>query len=146
MAKNLTREEIFNALKDRRCVAVTNVNRMLIDFTINNQSVGSGSEVYVPEINSPRMINCSVAGTAPISNVTVIKNNETFYIVEGTGDDPQNLSNYKINFSILDTEPITGIACDKEHNTGGRDFYYIRVMQINVGAGWIGPIWVNPSS
>ncbi|MCX6667917.1 MAG: DUF3604 domain-containing protein [Euryarchaeota archaeon] len=144
MARELTRDEIFNALKDRRCVAVTNVNRMIIDFTIDGKGIGDGSEVNVSNTNSSRIINCSVAGTSPIKNVTIVKNNETFYFVNGIGSDPLNFTNYKLNFSIIDTEPITGIAWDEEHNTGGRDFYYIRVIQTNGGAGWIGPIWVNP--
>jgi len=145
LAKDLTRGEIFNSLKDRKCIAVTNVNRMIVDFDINGQKVGDGSELHVPSINSPRIINCSIAGTSPIGNVTIMKNNEIFHIVQGTGEDPKNLSNYKLSFSILDTKPITGIGWDNEENTKGKDFYYLRIKQTNGGAGWIGPIWVNPN-
>jgi len=142
-AKSFTREEIFNSLKDRKCIAVTNVNRMIMDFSINGQTIGDGSEVYVSGVNSPRIINCSVAGTAPISNITVVKNNQTYFVMEGLGQDPQNLSHYKINFTVIDKEPITGMTWDEEQNTGGRDVYYIRVLQTNKGAAWMGPIWVN---
>jgi len=143
-AKELSRGGIFDALKNRRCVAVSNLNRMIVNFTVNDKEVGDGSEVYVPDINTPRIINCSIAGTAPIKNITVVKNNQIFYVEPGKGLDPNNFSNYKLNFSILDTEPITGTAWDEENNTGGRDFYYLRVLQINGWAGWVGPIWVNP--
>jgi hypothetical protein len=118
---------------------------MLIDFTVNDKTVGDVSEVYVSNTNSPRIINCSIAGTAPIKTVTLVKNNETFYTKNGTGTNPQKISNYKINLSIVDTEPITGISWDEKQSTNGRDFYYIRVIQTNGWAGWIGPIWVNPS-
>jgi len=144
LAKNLTRNEIFNAIKDRRCIAVTNTNRMLIDFTINGETVGNGSEVYVKNVYTQRTINVSIAGTAPIKNVTIVKNNRTFYYENEKGIDPLNLSNYKVNFSIIDDEPITGIAWNDTQNTNGRDFYYVRVIQQNGWAAWMGPIWVNP--
>jgi hypothetical protein len=144
MARELTRDEIFNALKDRRCVAVTNANRMLIDFTINGQGVGGGSEINISNTTSARIINCSVAGTAPIKNVTIVKNNKTFYYENGKGIDPLNFSNYKVKFSITDGEAITGIAWNSTQNTQGRDFYYVRVIQQNGWAAWMGPIWVNP--
>lgn len=143
MAKNLTRKEIFNNLKDRRCIAVRSVDRILIDFTVNGFGVGNGSELYLGNINTSRVINVSVAGTAPLYNITVIKNNETLYYVRDVGSNRKNISQYRYNFSVTDTEPIKGIAWNETHNTNGRDFYYVRVIQTNKAAAWIGPIWIN---
>ena len=143
-AKNLTRKEIFSALKDRRCIAATNCNRLIANFTVNNKGIGSGSEVHVKDTNTPRYINCSVSGTAPIVNISVIKNNDTFYYYKNLQTDTLNLSLYQVNFSIIDNEPITGVSWDEELGTDGRDFYYLRIKQSNNWYGWMGPIWVNP--
>jgi len=145
-AKELTRDEIFNGLKDRRCVAVTRVDRILIDFSVNGYAIGNGSEISVSNRDSPRVINCSIAGTAPISNVTLVKNNESLLCIAQNSTDPQNLTNYKINFTYIDAEPITGVSWDCNHNTNVQDYYYIRVIQTNGEAAWIGPIWVNSLS
>lgn len=156
-AKNLTREDIFNSFKDRKCIGVKGTDtRMIVDFTVNGKMVGDGSVVSVDNTNSPREIKCSVAGTAPLVSVTVVKNNRDFYTFQGTSLDDSDLSSYKADFSITDTEQITGMAwipgeySNHEGGTGGKDVYYIRVLQKDYnasgGAGWMGPIWVEAQS
>jgi len=149
MAEDLTRDGIFNALKDRRCIAAKGGHtRMLIDFKVNGQTVGGSSVVKVPGADSPRTIECSVAGTAPLTSVALIKNNETLYSIDIQGNE-QDLSTYQANFSFTDVQPVTGTTWSaSEYNsfkggTNGEDYYYIRVLQSDGCAGWIGPIWVE---
>ena len=60
LAPNLTRDEIFNALKNRTCYATTG-DRILLDFTANGHPMGSIIP-YTPELQ----IHASVTGTAPL--------------------------------------------------------------------------------
>lgn len=143
-AKNLTRQDIFDALKNRRVVAITDANRMIIDFTINGKSIIDGSTILIDNEDEPRNIKVSVAGTAPIKSITIVKNNKDFYSYLGKGSDIHNFDNYKATFSITDSDEIKGINYDDKRGNEGLDFYYIRVLQANErGAGWLGPIWVG---
>jgi len=149
MAENLTRESVFDALKDRRCVATSGAGtRMIIDFTVNGHTVGDGSVVEVSDAYAPREIECTVAGTAPLSSVVLVKNNETVFEVEIDGD-AEDISAYKAEFSFTDAEPVSGVSWSAGNysqfagSTGGKDYYYIRAVQSDGGAGWMGPIWVD---
>jgi len=149
MAENLTRDGIFDALKDRRCIAVSGAGtRMIIDFTVNNHTVGDGSVVKLDSASTPREIACTVAGTAPLSRVALVKNNETVFEVKIDGD-AEDLSTYRTEFSFTDREPVRGISWSAGDysqfvgSTKGKDYYYIRVVQSDGRAGWMGPIWVE---
>lgn len=148
MAENLTRESVFNALKDRRCIAVSGGNtRMIIDLTVNGQTAGGGSVVKITNASSPRKIECIVAGTAPLSSVALVKNNQTIFSTKIDGN-AQDLSTYKTEFSFTDTEPVSGVLWRDEYSgfergTEGKDYYYVRVVQSDGSAGWISPIWVE---
>ncbi len=65
LAESLTRDAVFNALKNRRCYGTTGP-RIDLDFTINGQPMGS-----VIETAGPLQISASVRGTAPIESLTL---------------------------------------------------------------------------
>lgn len=70
IAPELTREAIFDALRKRRCYAVSG-DRIAIDFTVNGQPMGSELEA-----TDVREIAVGVAGWDEISMVELIRNGE----------------------------------------------------------------------
>ncbi|MGA1198611.1 MAG: DUF3604 domain-containing protein, partial [Candidatus Latescibacterota bacterium] len=72
-AKELTREGIWEALKARRCYG-TNGRRILVDFHVNGQPMGSEMEVAHP----PEM-GVVVCATAPVEKVDVFRGTEIIY-------------------------------------------------------------------
>lgn len=72
-ARELTREAIFDALRRRRCYAVTG-DRILLDFAVND--AGMGRELpHAPE----RRIRVAVRGWDAIDRVEVLKNNRVIH-------------------------------------------------------------------
>lgn len=65
LAESLTRNAVFDALKNRRCYGTTGP-RIDLDFTVNGQSMGS-----VFETDGPLQIAANVRGTAPIESLTL---------------------------------------------------------------------------
>lgn len=70
LAEALTRDAIFDALKERRCYGTTGP-RIDLDFTINNQPMGS-----VIEVDGPLEVAATVRGTAAIESLTLYRGKE----------------------------------------------------------------------
>ena len=64
LANELTRDEVFAALKNRRCYATTG-GRMLLDFTANGQPMGS----ILPADTNHLHIEAAVTGDAPLESL-----------------------------------------------------------------------------
>jgi len=166
---DLSRDNVFDSLQDRSCFATTWVNRPYINFSINGTTVGvNDSTFYVPALNSWREINVTICAdgvsmtsstTSTIKKVDIFKNSDTLWKTYSP-----NTALFKIN--EFDNDTITGanytdyIQKDgqyyiNEHslkpiadpegelNSGGFDYYYVRVLDSNDAAAWIGPIWVG---
>ena len=121
IAKDLTRESIFYALKERRCYATTGT-RILLNFKINNHIMGQ--EIKLSSKKKSRRIYIHVAGTAPIEELFIIRNNEEIKVYE-------NLEK-TIEINFKDSEPL-----DKS------TYYYIRLIQEDGEKAWSSPIWLN---
>ena len=121
--KELTREAIFDAIKNRRCYATTNA-RILGFFDINGNI--SGSEIDYND-NKPLMIKVEFYGTGDIEIMQIIKNGKIISSTQGTG---RNLE-----FELED------IPDKKGHN-----YYYVRMKQIDGEMAWLSPIFVNLTS
>lgn len=157
--KNLTRKDVFNALKNRACYATSHVDRMIIDFKINGKSFYEASSLTVnPE--EPKIIEVAVAGDGNMNNskikmIELVKDNKVIYTHYG-----RSLTEY---FQYTDYEPITGVEykggffengkfkisslskklLDDRPSLKGEDFYYIRVTEENGEMGWAGPVWIK---
>ena len=75
MAPEKTTDAIFDAMKDTKVYAVTSAQRILIDMAMNGE--GMGERLPYTE---DRRIRARVMGTAPITEVSVVKNGETVYV------------------------------------------------------------------
>ncbi len=173
---NLTREGVFSGLENQRIYANSDHGRPILTFHINGTSVGGGSTFLASNSNDHREINIFLAQDgAPVAlkskaasvtpnwipnwnaNIEIIKNGELWHT--------EVISSPIVNFSIIDTEPITGTSyeksCIKRGNnyyinqysdnpidpstltTGGFDYYLIRVIGNNGRISYAGPIWVE---
>ncbi|RJS84807.1 DUF3604 domain-containing protein, partial [Candidatus Bathyarchaeota archaeon] len=130
-AKRFTREDIFEAISNRRVYA-TNGSRIFIDFRINDAFIG---EECISK-DKPK-IKVRVEATKRPVKVDIYRNGELIHSVRENKE--------KISFSYIDRE------CPK-----GKSFYYITVLQhekvpsypsnVAVAKGnraWSSPIWVH---
>jgi hypothetical protein len=143
-APELTRESIFESLRSRRVYGTSQPHRILVDFRIEGVRVGEqDSTVTVESRKSPRTVSLSVAGTAPVTDATVVKNNEPWRRA-GHDDDSESFDAYTVERSWIDERPLTGMSWGDER-TSEADVYYVRVRQADGGMAWAGPVWVERS-
>jgi len=124
-AEELTRQAIFAALRARRCYATTGP-RILVTFTVNGAAMGS--EIVAASAERPRVVKALVAGTAPITRVDVVRNNDDAHTLR-----PQS------------TECALEWTDDSPLPPGG-SFYYLRVVQSDGHMAFASPVWVDPPS
>ncbi|MBN2290228.1 MAG: DUF3604 domain-containing protein [Candidatus Glassbacteria bacterium] len=120
-ADTLTRQAIFGALWDRRVYATTGA-RILLEFSVNGQTMGGELELSDP--SAARKIRVMVEGTDSLEYLAVIKNNREFYRQSGSGKGLQ--------VEITDDSPVAGT-----------DFYYVRAVQQDGHLAWASPVWVS---
>jgi hypothetical protein len=146
-APELTRASIFDAMRSRRTYGTTQPHRILVDFAIDGVAVGErDSTVTVDARETPREVAVSVAGTAPLQRVRVIKNNRVWQTVEGTANPDAPIDDFTVEAAWTDDDPVCGMQWDHDRGTGA-DVYYVRVTQASrpddyPGMAWAGPIWV----
>jgi hypothetical protein len=147
-APELTRESLFAALRSRRTYGTTQPHRILLSLAVDGVAVGEAdSTVVLDAPDDPREVSVSVAGTAPLERVRVVKNNRPWRTVEGTADHDAPLDAFTCEATWTDDAPVTGMQWDETRGTAA-DVYYVRVVQAArpddfPGMAWAGPIWVE---
>ena len=134
MARELTRDAIWEALHERRCYATTG-DRILLDFTLNDAPMGTDLAVDLAEFG-PRHFAMRVAGTYRIDSIELLCNNEVVYtthpqsdVWEGEWTDTESLSALALMPTFPDDRPFV--------------YYYLRVTQGNRQTAWASPIWLT---
>jgi hypothetical protein len=122
-AGDLTRESLFEALRQRRCYATTGA-RILLDFRLNGRRMG---EVIREERSGKRELSVLAAGTGRLATAEILKNNVVVHTVQGSG-----------KVMRLEWEDPAG-----DRGGGPEDFYYVRVNQIDGNRAWSSPIWIG---
>ena len=125
-APELTREALFDALKSRRCYGTTGA-RIILDFTLNDQPMGSILEVEGGEVS--REVYAYVRGTDAINRVEVVQNGKV--VETGTPHHRDRQDVYSLKWR--DTTALEANA-----------YYYIRVIQTDGEMAWSSPIWIKP--
>ncbi len=121
LARDFTREGVFEALHDRRCYATTG-ERIILDFRLNGLLMGS--EIETDDDHLMRKIEVRAVGTCPLRDIVVVKNNaDTLY-----------------HRCSRDREAIT---CNDDAFIKKTDCYYVRVTQQDGEIAWSSPIWVT---
>ena len=118
LAKDLTRESVMDALRNRRCYATSGV-RILLDFQADGHLMGEEYETSTPPKFSVRVI-----GSAPIYYMTLVRNNRDIYFNGADANEGK--------FTYTDDMVQPGVS-----------FYYVRVLQRDGAMAWSSPIWVN---
>ena len=135
-AGKLTREAIFDALRDRHCYATTG-DRILLSFKVND--VRMGKEVKISSLSKdandrPRRVAVKAEGTALIKKIEVVRNNEVVYTHK-----KRDLS---AEFQWEDNVPLAQIALSPTYmGDVPFVFYYCRLTQENGQMAWSSPVW-----
>ena len=120
-AEELTRESIWKALQEKRVYATSGA-RIIIDFHINNETMGQ--IIPVGDAQTVRNITGRVIGTDVIKEVVIIKNGSTLYAEKGQGRN--------MNISYSDKTPLKA-----------GDYYYLRAIQEDDEIAWSSPVWLD---
>lgn len=123
LARELTREAVFDALRHRRNYAVWNA-RIVVDFRIDGHVMGEEIETA----GKPR-IAVNVKGTRPIAEVIIVRNGAVLHTLSP--------GRRTVRFEYVDD------SFDRD------SYYYLRVTQAdedphgNPSRAWSSPIWVK---
>jgi hypothetical protein len=119
LCDELTRENVYEAIKNRRCYATTGVP-IILDFRANGHDMGS--EIKNCE-GSPRLyVRCG--GTYSIHEIRIVKNGRIIHT-----ENCHNLWNYELEFT--DNDFVAGDAAN----------YYVRVLQADMESAWSSPVF-----
>lgn len=121
-AKENTMDGIFEALKSRHTYAYMGPEPITIDFKVNEQRMGSIIEE--PSYALARTIFFSVESKVPVKKVTVVKNNQDYFIAHRSN-----------GFRFIDYERVLP-----------EDWYYLRVELEDGRMAWTSPCWVKSAS
>lgn len=127
IAQNLSRENVFEAIKNRRCYA-SSLDRNLILAKVNGNDFGTFNQLT----NKPIQFKALIAGKADISHVDLIRNGE---IVK-----TQEVNDWKTVFELSDADDLTGLLLDSPY-MGKFVYYYIRATFKNNSQAWSSPAW-----
>lgn len=123
LARELTRDAIFEALRHRRCYAISHA-RIILDFRIDGHRMGE-----VAETQGKPLIFLDVRGTDRIAEVVIVRNGAALHSYRPDSD--------HVRLELVD-------ASFEEDS-----YYYVRVTQVdtdrqgNPSRAWSSPIWLT---
>ena len=115
--KDFTREGIIEGLNARRTIAAT--DKIFVEFTCNDYLLGTEIEV-----RGKPVLAFKVDGTADISRVTLIRNEQNYQQWEPKAK--------RFEKSFTDESP-----------GAGENRYYLRIEQVDGNMAWSSPVWVQ---
>ncbi len=131
-----TREALFHALHNRACYATTG-ERIVVGFFIAGAMMGSElSAKAKPGLVFNRHLTGYVAGTAPLKEVSIIRNGQKFHTFHPKGEST-------LDFEYDDSEALGSIILRSPDERPPFVYYYLRVVQEDGHIAWSSPIWVD---
>jgi Protein of unknown function (DUF3604) len=135
MAKDQTKEALFEALQKRLCYATTGA-KIIASFNIANEPMGSILTTATrPGLIYNRYISGYVVGEKKLKEVCILRNNK---IIKKIAPD----SNV-FNFDFDDTDNLKDIVIDNKDGKAPFVFYYLRALQEDTHTVWTSPIWID---
>ena len=120
-AEKLTRESIFEALRNRRCYATTGV-RIIVELFVDGKPMGSS--IAEKEKRERHTVSFSINGTDRIKCAEIIRDGEIVYTIQPY------------------TEYFKDEWIDKSDKRKKGSYYYLRVTQVDGNRAWSSPIWI----
>ncbi|MCD6219130.1 DUF3604 domain-containing protein [Candidatus Calescamantes bacterium] len=134
-ARELSREGIFDALRNRRCYG-TSGSRIFLDFRLGNHLMGEEINIEKEkELWSKRELWVKVGGTAPIEKISIIRNGKEIYYLKGMGDTAE--------FKYIDRDKASEVVKLSPLYESSLIYYYLRVVQVDGEMAWSSPIWLS---
>lgn len=135
MAKNHTREALFEALYKRYCYATTG-EKIILGFNIANMNMGTElSTATKPGLLVNRYISGFVSGTDDIALIEIIRNGDVIQEFK------PKTNSYEFEFD--DENSLEKVAIQSKGNPTPFAYYYLRVTQMDGHMAWSSPIWVD---
>ena len=130
-----TRDSLSQSLIKKSCYATTGA-RIILVFNIAGKNMGSElNTTDKPGLLFNRHITGSIAGTAPIQEIALIRNGEVFHTYH-----PHETS---FDFQLDDTEPLENIVISGPSDYPSFAYYYLRIIQEDGHIAWASPIWID---
>ncbi len=129
-AAELTRRNIFGAIRLRRCYAASG-ERILLDATVAGAPMGG--LVDWPDLARPRRVLARAAGLSRISAVEIVRNGET--IARGEPD------GWRAELDFTDEQDLSDRLLTSPH-LGRFAYYYVRVTCAGGAQAWSSPVWL----
>ncbi|MBN2452121.1 MAG: DUF3604 domain-containing protein [Lentisphaeria bacterium] len=122
LAEKLSREAVFDAIRQRRCYACEGA-RSHIDFRINGKVMGS----ELPDTGAPAWrLFFHVTAPEPLATITIVKNARDHFLYDIAGTERTS------------TAFVTDLEAERP-----TDYDYLRVAQSDGRRAWSSPIWVE---
>jgi hypothetical protein len=123
LCDDLTRENVWDALYDRRCYATTGVP-IGLSFAINGSIMGTELPAF-PAGEKPELaIGCE--GCNGIDHIRIVKNGRVVHTEWCHGE-------HRAEF----------IWTDHAYDPNETSYYYVRVVQVDLESAWSSPIWIG---
>ncbi len=113
--KTFDRKGVFDAMDARRTIAAT--DKIFMEFSCNGRPLGESLTT-----STPPTFKLAVAGTAPLSRVTLVRNEKDYQTWE------PDSAHFAVEYT--DKTPLAG-----------ENRYYLRVEQNDGNMGWTSPVW-----
>ncbi len=134
LAKEHNRYSLIEALQARSCYATTG-ERIVVGLKIANFSMGAEIDTKNrPGLEFNRHIVIYAIGTAPLTEITLIRNGKTLKEFSAKDD------HFEIAYDDMD--PLSQIVLEPE-NRSPFIYYYLRVKQKDGHIAWSSPIWID---
>jgi hypothetical protein len=137
LAKEHNRFSLIEALQARSCYATTG-ERIVVGLQIAGFSMGAEIDTKNrPGLEFNRHLIIYAIGTAPLTEITLIRNGKPLKDFEAKGD------HFEIAYDDMD--PLSEIVLEPA-NKNPFVYYYLRVKQKDGHIAWSSPIWVDLTS
>ena len=135
LAIEQTRDTLLQALYNRACYATTGA-RIVLGFYIAGAQLGSELSTKVkPGLAFNRHITGFVAGTAPLKEITIIRNGKPLHTFNPKKSD--------FEFAHDDSEPLSKALLSSSDERPPFAYYYLKVVQEDGHIAWTSPIWID---
>jgi hypothetical protein len=138
LASEHHRASLFEALQARSCYATTG-ERIILGLSV--AGFGMGSEIDTkarPGLEFNRHIVGYCVGTAPLTEVLLIRNGEVFRKFA--------VKDERLEFEVDDMDLLGSIALESSGEKPPFVYYYLRALQSDGHIAWSSPIWVDLTS